>query len=584
MASRESSKLMRMAIASMRSWNCLLVNSPAPSSIMLAMKLATPSLASGSWALPPSKAKRMAMSGMSCSSTSQAVMPPGLFTSWIFMASALLETNPSAPMAIAKKMTLAANLAAASAPHLVGGIALMLRAPSGFVGGGGWADAIALGFGGHRVQGPGHGAANIQILAGDALDILGRDLGNRHRPVVDLLDGQAEHQSFPITPRQGRLAIGFVDEIGDEGLLGTFELIGRNWVFAQFMQDAIDARFHFVEPDILGGDSIDANGTAIEAEPRVPATRAGGELFLHHELLIEAAGAAMADNFHEQVESFGVAGLGLWQARRQVEAAHRGVSGTRILQLYAPGGAARRLLRAHTRVRFRVGLDLPIRRLGQFFDLLDGDVARHHHDRIVGGVEAFVERKRIGPRQLGHLVHPTNDGDAIGVVAIERRRHLFRQDVGWVVLGARAALLEDHLAFRDHVLLGKLQVRHAIGFHLHDGAQAFLGYALEITRVVVGREGIVLATEAGDDLGEVTGGNLVRRLEHQMFKKVGNARRPRRIVGRACEIPHIVRDDRGAVVRDDNDAQPVCQCKLADAAGDGTGIEGSQTLSEHHEC
>ena len=37
----------------------------------------------------------------------------------------------------------------------------------------------------------------------------------------------------------------------------------------------------------------------------------------------------MANNFHEQIERFGLARFGLWQARRQVEAAHRGVAGTR---------------------------------------------------------------------------------------------------------------------------------------------------------------------------------------------------------------------------------------------------------------
>ncbi len=61
-----SSKLMRMASSSMRSWNALASRSPAPSSSMLARKFARPSRPSGSWALPPpSKAKRMAISGTS---------------------------------------------------------------------------------------------------------------------------------------------------------------------------------------------------------------------------------------------------------------------------------------------------------------------------------------------------------------------------------------------------------------------------------------------------------------------------------------------------------------------------------------
>src|SRR5262245_49320469 len=233
MASRESSKLMRMAIASMRSWNCLLVSSPAPSSIMLAIKLATPSLPSGSWALPLSKAKRMAMSGIPCSSTNQAVMPPGLFTSWIFMASALLETITSAPKAIARKRMFAAQSATRNARHFVGAIASMWSAPSGFVsGGGGWAHSIALGFRRDREQRSGNGAAQVHVLSGDALDILGGHFRDRLWPIVDLLDGQTKDQPLAVATRERRLAIGFVDEIGDERLLCTLEFVGRDRIVA----------------------------------------------------------------------------------------------------------------------------------------------------------------------------------------------------------------------------------------------------------------------------------------------------------------------------------------------------------------
>ena len=62
----------------MRSWNSREERSPAPSSSMAVTKLARPSLPSGSCELPPSKAKRMAIIGTECSSTSQASMPPGL--------------------------------------------------------------------------------------------------------------------------------------------------------------------------------------------------------------------------------------------------------------------------------------------------------------------------------------------------------------------------------------------------------------------------------------------------------------------------------------------------------------------------
>ena len=62
-------------------------------------------------------------------------------------------------------------------------------------------------------------------------------------------------------------------------------------------------------------------------------------------------------------------------------------------------------------------------------------------------------------------------------------------------------------------------------------------------------------------------GDLVRRLEHQVLEEVGDARDAGRLVGGADAIPHVVRDDRRAVVGHDHDLQAVGELELADPAG-----------------
>ena len=86
--SRPASKLMPIDRSSRRAWNAWLSRSPAPSSSRPESMLATPGLSAGSCAAPPSKAKDMEISGIDWSSTSQAVMPRGLTTFWMSMASA----------------------------------------------------------------------------------------------------------------------------------------------------------------------------------------------------------------------------------------------------------------------------------------------------------------------------------------------------------------------------------------------------------------------------------------------------------------------------------------------------------------
>jgi hypothetical protein len=99
----------------------------------------------------------------------------------------------------------------------------------------------------------------------------------------------------------------------------------------------------------------------------------------------------------------------------------------------------------------------------------------------------------------------------------------------------------------------------------------------------VAGEGIVLAAEPRDDLGEVAGGDLVRRLEHQVLEEVGDARDARRLVGRADAIPDVVGDDGRAMVRHDHHLQPVAELELADPAAGWAGVQRLEALDEHRE-
>ena len=110
-----------------------------------------------------------------------------------------------------------------------------------------------------------------------------------------------------------------------------------------------------------------------------------------------------------------------------------------------------------------------------------------------------------------------------------------------------------------------------------------LGDALVVAGHVVAGEGVVLAAEPGDDLGELAGRDLVRRLEHQVLEEMRDARDARRLVGRADAIPDVVRHDRRAVVGHDDDLHAVGELELAHAADDRARLQRLDGLREHCE-
>ena len=152
-----------------------------------------------------------------------------------------------------------------------------------------------------------------------------------------------------------------------------------------------------------------------------------------------------------------------------------------------------------------------------------------------------------------------------------------------VVLDARAALFENHVALGQDFLFVETQIDHAVGFHLHHRLQAVLGDALEVAGRIVAGEGVVLAAEPADDLGEFADGDLLRRLEHQVFEEVGDAGNAAHLVRRPDPVPDHVGDDRGAVIGDDDDLHAVGELELAGAGLRGLGGEGVGSNCEHGE-
>ena len=98
---------------------------------------------------------------------------------------------------------------------------------------------------------------------------------------------------------------------------------------------------------------------------------------------------------------------------------------------------------------------------------------------------------------------------------------------------------------------------------------------------VLAGEGVVLAAEPGDDLGELADRDLVGRLEHQVLEEVGDAGHALGLVGGADLVPDHVRDDGGAVVGDDDHLHAVGELELA---GTRLGAGRDDLLSECEHC
>ena len=146
----------------------------------------------------------------------------------------------------------------------------------------------------------------------------------------------------------------------------------------------------------------------------------------------------------------------------------------------------------------------------------------------------------------------------------QRGAHRLVELGGGVGVGAHPPLLAHHLALGGDDLVGEGQAGHAVGLELHHRGEVLAGHPLEIGGVVIGSEGVFLAAEFGDDMGELALLVLFRALEHQMFEEMGDAALAVRIIGRAVAIPHHVGHDRRAMVGNDHHVHAIRQLEMID--------------------
>ena len=85
----------------------------------------------------------------------------------------------------------------------------------------------------------------------------------------------------------------------------------------------------------------------------------------------------------------------------------------------------------------------------------------------------------------------------------ERRLDGFAELRAGVGVGMHAPLLEHDVALGRDDLVGEHEPRHPVGLELHAGPEVLLGDLLEIGGEIGAGEGVLLAADLGDELGEL---------------------------------------------------------------------------------
>ena len=191
-------------------------------------------------------------------------------------------------------------------------------------------------------------------------------------------------------------------------------------------------------------------------------------------------------------------------------------------------------------------------------------VAGDHENGVLWRVEALVIGERVLALEPLDLVAPADDRNAVGVVSEQRRLHRLAELRAGVGVAMHPPLLEHDVPLGGDDFVGQHEPGHPVGLERHAGLEVLFGDLLEIGGEIIAGEGVLLAADLGDEFGEFALGMGLGALEHQMFEKMGDARLARRIVGGAVAIPDHMRDDRRAVVGNDDDLEAVFQSEMGD--------------------
>src|SRR5262249_47593703 len=122
------------------------------------------------------------------------------------------------------------------------------------------------------------------------------------------------------------------------------------------------------------------------------------------------------------------------------------------------------------------------------------------------------------------------------------------------------------------------QLLHPLGLEPGDELKAILRDGDVVLRPVEPRRGVALGTRLLELAIELTRGQVLRLVEHQVLEQVGEARFADPLVTRAHAIPGVIRDYRRRVILAHEDAQAVSQPEAFDGE---RRPEGHRSLVAH---
>ena len=393
----------------------------------------------------------------------------------------------------------------------------------------------------------------MQIFHGDLLDLLrgdgaqaGNDVENAapvpERRVLPELQGAVEQRVLGV--RELRL----------HQILGAFQFFGRDRRRLELLDLAFQRAFGVPPRSSRGHAHGQREQFRVERRAVVAGVRAQGEALFFDQTALQtrAAPAAQQHRGQRQREAVVVREIG------HVVAGDVDRQGRRAFEMHAAFAALGRLARRDGRHRRPRGEGAEVGA-----DVRQQRIRVHGTGDHQGDVAGRVIRLPVGfhvlqPHGL-QIVHPAHDRPAVGVGGERRGADLFPQVRGRFVRGALPALFHHDLPLGQKVFFGQQRMRHAVGFEFQKQVEMLHRGALEIHRVVGRRERVVPSAAFLDEARELALAVSRRAAEHQMLQQMRNARQARPFVARADAIPDLQRGDRGAVVFQDEDRQPVVE-------------------------